>query len=144
MQQGNRFAQQNADPNWVQDGGLGVELMGDGIDNIADGLQDEIAGALARGNIVIILLDGGKSKDDIFGFYVDGRNEGDTPEGGRRTYSLNLTPGMHQAVVRGKKTDEGPCTYAIIIMEGMNELVKIDGNLNINQEVTYSFTVSGI
>ena len=144
MQQGEQFAQQNADPNWVQDGGLGVEIMGDGIDNIADGLQDEIAGALVQGNIVIVLFDGGEVMDDVFELYVDGRNEGDTPPGGRRTYILNLPPGSHQAVIRGKKSDVGPCTYGIIIRDGMNELLRVADAVEINQEVTYSFTVSGI
>lgn len=144
MQQGNQFAQQNADPNWVQDGGLGVEIMGDGIDNIADGLQDEIAGALTQGNVVIVLFDGGEVMDDVFGLYVDGRSEGDTPTGGRRTYTLNLPPGPHQVLIRGKKSEVGPCTYGIIIREGMNELLRIADAVEINAEVTYSFSVSGI
>ncbi len=144
LQQGNQFSQQGADPNWVQDGGLGVELMGDGIDNIADGLQDEITGALVQGNVVIVLFDAGDVMDDVFGLYVDGRNEGDTPPGGRRTYPLNLPPGMHQVVIRGKKSDVGPCTYGIIIREGMNELLRMADAVEVNFDVTYSFTVSGI
>ena len=143
MQQGNQFAQQNADPNWVQDGGLGVEIMGDGVDNVADGLQDAIVNASNQGNIVVVIRDFGDVKDDVFGLYIDGRNEGDTPAGGNRIYSLNLPPGMHQVVIRGKITVTGQCTFGIVIMEGMNELLNDTGFLDVNQEITYSISVSG-
>jgi len=141
---GEQFAQLNADPNWVQDGGLGVELMGDGIDNIASGLQDEIIGASNLGNIVIVLFDAGDVRDDVFGLIVDGRNRGDTAPGDYRIYTLDLASGSHDLTIIGRKTDVGGCTYGVIVREGMNELLRRADVIEMNYDVTFTFNVSGI
>jgi len=147
MQQGNQLAQQNADPNWVQDGGLGVEFLGDGIDNIASGLQDQILNASNQGNVVIILYDAGDVRDDVFSLVVDGRNRGDTDPGDYRIYTLNdLSPGHHEVMIIGRKTDVGKCTYGIIIKESFNPIPLLEIpfiKLEVNAEDTHDIEVSG-
>jgi hypothetical protein len=146
IQQGNQIAQQNADPNWVQDGGVGVELIGDGIDNLSTGIQDQMTNAASQGAVVIVIFDCGDVQDDVFSLIVDGRNRGDTDPGDYRIYTLDdLAPGEHEAVIIGRKTDVGACTYGIIIREGMNELVREADIVEVNTETPpYVFWVSGI
>ncbi len=144
MEQGNQLAQQNADPNWVQDGGLGVELIGDGVDNISSGIQDLISNAASQAGVVIVLFDAGDVYDDVFSLIVDGRNRGDTDPGDYRIYTMNdLAPGRHEAVIIGRQTDVGGCTYGIIIREGMNELLRTADIVEVNQEARYYFEVTG-
>ena len=144
MEQGNQLAQQDADPNWVQDGGLGVEIIGDGVDNVASGIQDQISSAANQAGVVIVLFDAGDVYDDVFSLVVDGRNRGDTDPGDYRIYTLNdLAPGQHEAVIIGRQTDVGGCTYGIIIREGMNELLRTADIVEVNQEARYYFEVTG-
>jgi hypothetical protein len=76
---------------------------------------------------------------------VDGRNRGDTDPGDYRIYTLDdLAPGSHEAVVIGRKTDVGGCTFGIIVREGMNELLREAEVVEVNYEVLYRFEVSGI
>jgi hypothetical protein len=82
--------------------------------------------------------------DDVFSLVVDGRNKGDTDPGDYRIYTLNdLAPGQHEAVIIGRQTDVGGCTYGIIIREGMNELLRTADIVEINQEARYYFEVTG-
>ncbi len=144
MQQGEQLAQQNADPNWVQDGGLGVELMGDGIDNLSSGIQDQIINAANQAAVVITLFDAGDVMDDVFSLVVDGRNRGDTDPGDYRIYMLDdLTPGRHEVVIIGRQTDVGGCTYGIIVREGVNELLRTADIVEVNLEATYYIEVTG-
>jgi hypothetical protein len=139
---GQQFAQNNADPQFVQDGGLGVEILGDGYDNLGSGLQDEIATASQRGNVLIIVFDAGDVKDDIFSLSVSGRgNLGETPAGGRRTYSLNLPAGNYSLALKGILTTAGGCTYGILLVINGVQGQPIVGTINMGQDFPYNFSV---
>jgi hypothetical protein len=143
VRNGNQFAQNNADPQFVQDGGLGVEILGDGWDNIGSGLQDELAASAQRGNVQIVVFDAGDVKDDVFSLSVSGRgNLGETPVGGRRTYSINLPKGSYTLTLKGILTTAGACTYGILVVVNGIQGQPITGAIDMGQVFSYNFNVN--
>jgi RHS repeat-associated protein len=74
------------------------EICGDGKDNDGDGFIDEDCGVNA--NIRVFLYDSGPAKDDIFELLFRGGSLGATATGRGRSFSLSLSPGDYEVVVR--------------------------------------------
>lgn len=141
MQNGQQIAQEGVDPEFVQDGGVNVELFGDGMDNIGDGLQDYLYGNVRRGNVLIILDDVGNVDDDIFEVSIEGRGRlGETPPGGRQHFDISLNPGQYRLTIRGLYSNPGDpnCTYGIQVYD-QDELILDEADIVIINEETYYY-----
>ncbi len=144
-ERGEQFAERDADPNAIQDGGFGTEIEGDGIDNDGDGLQDEEV--LSGYNITMVLYDSGNLKDDIFELSVSGLgNLGTTPAGGLRTYGANLSPGTYMATVTVILAPDDCGTYTLIVREGSKTLASASSGMSCPPQgsaISVPFTVTG-
>ena len=141
-QQGEQFAESGADPNVIQDGGFGIEIEGDGVDNDGDGLQDEEV--LSGYNITMVLYDSGSLKDDIFDLSVSGLgNLGTTPAGGLRTYGANLSPGTYTATVTVILAPDDVGTFTLVIYENRNVIASSSGGPPEGSAISVPFTVTG-
>ncbi len=143
-QAGDRYTQEDMDPDMLQDGGMMTEVPGDGVDNDADGLQDEDLVALSGYNITFILFDSGSLKDDIFNLAVGGYgNLGTTPAGGLRSYGLNMPPGGYTATVTVILAPDDVGTFTLVVLENGVEIAASSGVPPQGSSVTVPFTVSG-
>jgi len=142
---GERLIGQNkVNPEFAQDGGVNVEFFGDGIDNFGDGLQDYLLGNQRRGNVLIVVWDGGNIADDIFEVSITGKGSlGTTPPGGRRNFDIVLSPGTYTVNVRGVYTNPNspPCTYGIQIYDGNNLILQTNNNIEVNQVTSYTIVI---
>jgi len=145
MNNGIQLAQRNVNPEFAQDGGVNVEIAGDGVDNFGDGLQDFLYGNVRRGNVLIVLWDAGNVPDDIFEVSITGKGIlGETPVGGRRNFDISLNPGFYTIYVKGVYTNPNspPCTYGIQVYDRDDQvLTEINLNLQVNEIYTYSVTI---
>ncbi|MBN2416021.1 hypothetical protein JXO52_09275 [bacterium] len=132
------------DPEAFSQGGSMSEVAGDGIDNDGNSLLDENVVALSGYNITIIVTDNGPEQDDVFGLYVS-RNgyRGATPEGGTKSYGLNLLPGDYTATVTTFKSKSGAGTFAMIILQDGDYLTGLAGYINEGSSATLRFRVKG-
>jgi hypothetical protein len=135
---------ENMDPDLIQDGGAMQEIPGDGVDNDADGQQDESWQTLDGYNIAIALYDSGSIKDDIFNLTVSGYgNLGTTPAGGLRTYGLNLPPGTYSATITAIYAPDNIGTFTITVTENGRPLASLSGSPAQGGSAVLTFTVSG-
>jgi len=141
-QDGQRIADSGNDPEFIQDGGLGREIPGDGVDNNADGLQDELIPGDVTGNVVIFIYDSGSLKDDVFSLSVSGQGDlGTTPAGGGRTYGLSLAAGGYVATVTVISAPDNVGTFTILIKQGDETLASLSGAPPEGGQSSISFTV---
>jgi len=144
MQNGQQIAQSNVDPEFAQDGGVNVEIFGDGMDNFGDGLQDYLYGNVRRGNVLIIVDDVGNVDDDIFEVSLDGMGRlGETPPGGRQHFDISLNPGQYRITIKGIYSNPGDpnCTYGIQVYDQDNLIVEDAAIVYVNEEAYYYITV---
>ncbi len=140
----NLIAQGNVNPEFAQDGGVNVEFFGDGVDNFGDGLQDYLYGNMRKGNVLIIVWDGGNIADDIFEVSISGRgNLGTTPPGGRRNFDISLSPGTYTVNIKGVYTDPNspPCTFGIQVYDRDTLILQDGNNIEENQISYYTITI---
>ncbi len=117
-QNGERYTQDEMDPDMMQDGGSMTEVPGDGVDNDSNGLQDENIDALAGYNITMVLFDSGNLKDDVFDLSVSGFGRlGSTPAGGLRKFGLNMAAGTYTATVHIVVAPDNIGTFTLLVME---------------------------
>ena len=127
-----------------QEGGTMTEIPGDGVDNDADGQQDENVEALAGYSITCVLFDSGSLKDDIFNLSISGYcNLGTTPAGGLRSYGLDLSPGSYTATVTVVLAPDNVGTYTLVILENGRSIASATDGPPQGAAVTIPFTVTG-
>jgi hypothetical protein len=74
---------------------------------------------------------------------VSGRgNLGETPVGGRRTYSINLPKGSYTLTLKGILTTAGACTYGILVVVNGIQGQPITGAIDMGQVFSYNFNVN--
>lgn len=127
------------DPELVSMGGTGNELSGDGKDNDGEGQEDEIPVSAEPGyNVTIVIYDSGSAKDDVFSLYISGAGDfGTTPEGGLRTYPMQLPPGEYVASVSVLEDGGNVGTYTINIF--VNGISVFSTSSNTDEGITDSF-----
>lgn len=134
----------NTDPDFLQDGGNMTEIAGDGVDNDADGLQDESVEGLAGFNVTCVLFDSGNLKDDVFSLAVSGYgNLGVSPKGGLRSFGLNLPKGTYTATVTVINAPDNIGTFTLVILENGIKIASTSGQPPNGGSVSLSFTVTG-
>ncbi len=132
-----------ADPDFLQQGGSMGEIAGDGVDNDADGLQDEAVEGLAGYNITLVLFDSGSAKDDSFGLSVSGYgNLGTTPPGGLRSYGLNLPPGSYTATVTVVSAPDNEGTFTLVVLQNGTQIAALSGSPPPGAVAELPFTVT--
>ncbi|MBD3387298.1 hypothetical protein GF407_20505 [candidate division KSB1 bacterium] len=143
---GEQVAENTNDPNIIDDGGAGgSEVCGDGKDNDGDGLIDEGCSSTGNYNVALYLYDSGSAKDDIFGLSVSGHgNLGTTPEGGARTYPLNLAPGSYVATVSVISAPDNVGTFTLTIREGDTVIAGESGGPGQGTQISVPFTVGAV
>jgi hypothetical protein len=140
----NLIAQGNINPEFAQDGGVNVEFSADGVDNFGDGLQDFLFGNTRRGNVLIVVWDGGNIADDIFEVIMSGRGSlGTTPPGGRRNFDITLTPGIYTLTIKGVYTDPNspPCTFGLQVYDRDLLVLQEANSMEQGQELSYTITI---
>ena len=138
------IAQGNVNPEFAQDGGVNIEFIGDGVDNFGDGLQDFIFGNARRGNVLIVIWDGGNVADDIFELIISGRGSlGRTPPGGRRNFDITLNPGIYTLTVKAIYTapNTPPCTFGIQVYDRDSLILQDAKSMDEGEELIYTITV---
>ncbi|MBD3179780.1 MAG: hypothetical protein GF417_09325 [Candidatus Latescibacteria bacterium] len=146
---GERYTQDELDPDLLQDGGSMIEVPGDGVDNDANGLQDENIDALSGYNITCVLYDSGNLKDDVFDLSVSGFGRlGSTPAGGLRKFGLNIAPGTYTATVTIVSAPDNVGTFTLLILENGSTVGSlVCGGLGDScpqgASMSVSFTVTG-
>jgi len=146
---GERYTQDEMDPDMLQDGGTMTEVPGDGVDNDSNGLQDENIDALSEYNITFVLYDSGNLKDDVFDLSVSGFGRlGSTPAGGLRKFGLNMSAGSYSATVTIVSAPDNVGTFTLLIMEnGVTVGSLVCGGLGDScpqgASMPVSFTVTG-
>jgi len=143
---GERYTQDDMDPDLLQDGGTMTEVPGDGVDNDSNGLQDENVDALSGYNITCVLYDSGNLKDDVFDLSISGYGRlGSTPAGGLRKFGLNITPGSYTATVTVVSAPDNVGTFTLLILENgitVGSLVCTDSCPE-GSSLSVTFTVTG-
>ena len=120
------------------------EIPGDGVDNDADGQQDENVEALAGYVITCVLFDSGPAKDDSFNLSISGYgNLGTTPVGGLRSYGLDLSPGTYTATITVILAPDNIGTYTLVILENGEEIASASGSPGEGAVASVPFTVTG-
>ena len=138
------IAQGNVDPEFAQDGGVNTEFIGDGVDNFGDGLQDYTFGNVRRGNVLIVVWDGGNIADDIFELIITGRGSlGTTPPGGRRNFDITLNSGVYSLTLKGVYTDPNspPCTFGIQVYDRDLLILQEVNSMEEGEQFTYTITI---
>ncbi len=95
-------ADQESDPDDVEsgaEGGGGVEVCGDQVDNDGDGEIDECDAGCCEKTVQITVSDCGSAADDIFEFRLNGSYIGTTPKGYHNTVDLKLDPGNYTVTI---------------------------------------------
>ncbi len=95
-------ADEDADPDDVgtgAEGGGGVEICGDGIDNNSNGEIDECSAGCCDKSVQITVSDCGNAADDVFQVAIDGSTVGVTPKGMYNTFNVKLDPGSHTVTI---------------------------------------------
>jgi hypothetical protein len=140
-----QFTEDGQDPNALQDGAGMGELSGDGVDNDADGLQEEDWSEVAGKTVTIVVYDSGSAKDDVFGLSVGGLgNLGTTPAGGLRTYGLDLSPGSYTATVTVVSAPDNCGTVTAFVVENGVEIAALSSGSGcpaVGSSLSMSFTV---
>lgn len=130
------------DPDFLQDGGGMVEVPGDGTDNDANGLQDEIA-QFTGANIVIMVFDSGSAADDVFSVSVSGYgNLGVSPKGGLRSFGLNLPKGSYTLNLTVISTIQGGGTFTVIVSQNGKTIAATTGSAPTGGGTSLNFTVT--
>ncbi|KPM48300.1 hypothetical protein AFM12_06500 [Jiulongibacter sediminis] len=139
---GRTVVDSDKDPELISMGGTGNELSGDGKDNDGEGQEDEIPVSAEPGyNVTIVIYDSGSAKDDVFSLYISGAGDfGTTPEGGLRTYPMQLPPGDYVASVSVLEDGGNVGTYTINIF--VNGMSVFSTSNNTDEGVTDSFNFS--
>ena len=139
---GEKIVPPEGDPGFIQDGGISIEMPGDGDDNDGDGQQDEEIQGLTGYNVTLVLYDSGSAADDVFNLYVNGYgNLGQTPAGGLRSYGLNLLPGTYSAVVTVVVAPDDVGTYTLTVLYNGESIGSITGSPPQGSSATLTFTV---
>lgn len=134
----------NEDPDFLQNGGNMTEIAGDGVDNDADGLQDESVEGLAGFNVTCVLFDSGNLKDDVFSLSVSGYGTlGVSPKGGLRSFGLNLPKGTYTATVTVINAPDNIGTFTLVILENGKKIASTSGQPPNGGSVSLGFTVTG-
>jgi len=152
LTEGQRIAEGGADPDQVDTGGQGgggVEVCGDGLDNDGDGEIDECdAGCCEGKNVLVIVSDCGPAADDIFLVAVDGNDLGLTPKGATNTFSMELKPGLHTVTVTTIDDGGDPDlpddigTFCLTVtVDGVNAVSVGETGLELGGSYTIDFTV---
>ena len=132
------------DPSLLQSGGIMQEIPGDAVDNDADGFQDESLEGLAGFNVTFVLYDSGSAKDDTFSLTISKfGNLGETPNGGQRSYGLNLPPGSYVATVRVIIAPDDVGTFTLSIFENGEKIASLSGGPSQGSSAALPFTVKG-
>jgi hypothetical protein len=132
------------DPDFLQRGGIMIEIPGDAVDNDADGFQDESLEGLAGYNVTFVLYDSGSVKDDSFSLTISKfGNLGTTPVGGQRSYGLNIPPGSYVATVTVVLAPDNVGTFTLSIFENGTKIASLSGGPSVGRTAMLPFVVKG-
>jgi len=133
----------DADPELTSDGGTGAEIQGDGKDNDGEGQQDEIPVSWIPGyNVTIVVYDSGSAKDDVFSLTVtDVGYQGLTPEGGLKSYPLNLPAKSYTATVTVVSAPDNVGTFTINILHNGVSIGSMTGDPGQGSSQVLNFTI---
>ncbi len=146
------IAQGDADPDDVEvgaEGGGGVEICGDGIDNDGDGEIDECDAGCCDKNVQITVVDCGAAADDIFLVALNGADIGVTPKGAANTFNVELSPGGHSVTITCLDDGSVPpgndigtvCVYITVYGESVNLIGGGEAGIRFGGSYTFGFTV---
>lgn len=141
---GRTIVDKDKDPELISMGGTGIELAGDGKDNDGDGQEDELPVTAELGyNVTIVIYDSGSAKDDVFSLNVSGVGDlGTTPEGGLRTYPLQLPSGNYTASITVLVDGGGGGTYTINIFVDGISVNSAQGSPSVGTTNSFDFMVN--
>ncbi len=95
-------ADQEADADDIEagtEGGGGVEVCGNQLDDDGDGEIDECEAGCCDKSVQVTVSDCGTAADDIFQVEIDGAFVGVTPKGAANTFNVRLEAGSHTVTI---------------------------------------------